>query len=93
MKINLKFNGMPILYKVLKKKKEFTFDFPGNTLRELIQSLVRKFGMQMKNALLDKNGDVDLEIRVILNDANYLMENRMQTELNEGDTLVFMGAS
>lgn len=93
MKIHLKFNGMPILYKTLKKKKEFQFEFPGKTLRELIQVLVRKFGVAMKNALLDRNGDIDMEIRVVLNERDYLMENRMDTQLKDGDTIVFMGAS
>jgi hypothetical protein len=54
---------------------------------------VRKFGISMKNALLDDNGSIDMEIRVVLNEKDYLMENRMETILNSGDTLTFMGAS
>ncbi len=41
MKVNIKFNGMPILYKTLNKKKEMEIDFPGKTLRELIVKLIR----------------------------------------------------
>ncbi|MBW1723340.1 MAG: MoaD/ThiS family protein [Deltaproteobacteria bacterium] len=93
MRIHVKFNGMPILYKTLGRKKELLFEFPGKTLRDLVQSLVRKYGMAMKKALLDSRGDVDMEIRVVLNDRNYLVEDRMNAELKEGDTLVFMGAS
>jgi molybdopterin converting factor small subunit len=93
MKININFNGIPILYKTLNKKKEIEFEFTGQTLRELTAKLVGKFGASMQNALLDNNGDVDVEIRVILNSTKYLSEGRMETILNDGDTIAFMGAS
>lgn len=93
MKLTLNFEGIPVLYRALNKKKEFEFDFPGTTLRELTQSLVRRFGQPMTKALLDGNGDVDLEIRVMLNDGTYLTESRMETVLNEGDMVAFRGAS
>lgn len=93
MKINLKFNGMPVLYKALNKKKEMEFQFTGQTLRELVAGLVRRFGKPIEKALLDSSGDIDMEIRVVRNGTTYLSENRMETALNEGDTIAFMGAS
>jgi hypothetical protein len=93
MKVRLNFAGIPVLYKVLNKKKEFELDFPGQTLRELMDSLVRKFGPPMTKALLDRNGDVDVEIRVVLNDGTYLTESRMDAVLSEGDVVAFRGAS
>ena len=93
MKVTLNFEGMPVLYRVLNKKKEFEFEFPGATLRELTQSLVRKFGQSISKTILDGNGDVDFEIRVVLNNGTYLTESRMDTLLNEGDMVAFRGAS
>ena len=93
MKGTLNFAGIPVLYKVLNKKKEFEFEFPGSTLRELVESLVHKFGPSMTKALLDPNGNVDVEIRVVLNSGTYLSESRMEAVLNEGDTVAFRGAS
>ena len=55
--------------------------------------MVRKFGFEVKKFLLDKNGDIDMDIRVLLNGATYLSENRMQTSLNDGDTLIFKAPS
>ena len=55
--------------------------------------MVRQFGFQVKQFLLDKNGDIDMDIRVLLNGATYLSENRMQTSLNDGDTLIFKAPS
>jgi hypothetical protein len=95
MKIHLDFKGMPILYKTLNRKKQIDLDFGPSlcTLRELADLLVRRFGTTVKKALLDKNGDVDLEIRVVLNQNTYLSENRMETVLHDGDTLAFLGAA
>ncbi len=93
MKVTLNFEGIPVLYRALNKKKEFEFDFIGTTLRELTQSLVRKFGQPMSKAILDANGDVDFEIRVLLNNGTYLTESRMDTLLSEGDMVAFRGAS
>jgi hypothetical protein len=93
MKVHVNFKGIPILYKVLNKKWEMEFEFCGKTLQELMDSLIRKYGPPMKAAVLDNNGHIDMEIRVVLNSTKYLTEDRMATVLNEGDTLVFRGAS
>ena len=92
MKVNIKIGGLP-LYKTFGKNKKIEFEFPGKTLKELIDALVRKFGFDVKKFLLDKNGDVDMEIRVLLNGATHLSENRMQTTLSDGDTLLFKALS
>ncbi len=92
MKVNIEIAGLP-LYKAFGKSKKIEFEFLGKTLKELIEAMVRKFGFDVKKFLLDKNGDVDIEIRVILNGATYLSENRMQTCLNDGDTLTFKAPS
>jgi hypothetical protein len=92
MKVNIEIAGLP-LYKTFGKSKKIEFDFPGKTLKELIDAMVRKFGFEVKKFLLDKNGDIDMDIRVLLNGATYLTENRMQVSLNDGDTLVFKAPS
>lgn len=93
MKIHINFKGIPILYKTLNKKWDIDFEFPGRTLRELMDSLIRKYGPAMKTAIMDKGGNIDMEIRVVLNNTNYLIDDRMATVLNDGDSLVFRGAS
>jgi hypothetical protein len=92
MKINIEIAGLP-LYKAFGKNKKIEFEFPGKTLKELIDAMVGKFGFEVRKFLLDKNGDVDMEIRVLLNGITYLSENRMQASLNEGDTLIFKAPS
>jgi len=92
MRVNIEIAGLP-LYKAFGKSKKIELDFPGKTLRELIDAMVRKFGFEVKKFLLDKNGDIDIDIRVLLNGATYLSENRMQACLNDGDTLIFKAPS
>lgn len=91
MKIRVNLEGIPILFKTL-KKKELDIDFSGSTLRDLTDNLASRYGTPLKKALLDGNGDVDIEIRVMQNNK-YLMEDRMDATLQEGDILAFRGAS
>ena len=92
MRVTIEIAGLP-LYKTFGKSKKIEFEFPGKTLKELIDAMVRKFGFDVKKFLLDKNGDIDMDIRVLLNGATHLSENRMQTSLNDGDTLLFKAPS
>lgn len=91
MRIHLKIRGLPQLYKVMEKKKDLFFEFPGNTVGDLVRSLINKYGPAVKKALLDQNGDIDMELRVVLNDRTFLMYGeRMSATLNDGDTLWLM---
>ena len=92
MKVIIEIAGLP-LYRAFGKSKKIEFEFPGKTLKELIDAMVRKFGFEVKKFLLNNNGDIDMDIRVLLNGATYLSENRMQTSLNDGDTLLFKAPS
>ena len=93
MKVNVQVAGLATLYEALRRNKNVAVEFPGGTLGELIDALIRRFGTKVKKALLDQNGDVDMEIRVLLNGETYLTEDRMQTPLQNGDTLVFLAPS
>ena len=92
MRVNIEIAGLP-LYKTFGRSKKIEFEFPGKTLKELIGAMVRKFGFDVKKFLLDKDGDIDMDIRVLLNGTTHLSENRMQTSLNDGDTLTFKAPS
>jgi hypothetical protein len=95
MRIHLDFKGVPILYKTLNKKKEIDVDWTParGTVKELVDFLVRRFGDTVKKALLDQKGEIDMEIRLVLNQQTYLVEDRMETVLNDGDALAFLGAA
>lgn len=91
MKVHLKIEGLPLLYKSLKKRKALDFVFHGTTLRDLINSLSKKYGPGVKKALLDQKGEVDMELRVVINQSSYLSYgDRMEAILSDGDTLHLM---
>ncbi|MBN2126703.1 MAG: hypothetical protein JW821_20555 [Deltaproteobacteria bacterium] len=91
MKINLKIEGLPQLYKLMNKKKDLEFEFPGSTLQDFVNGLVRKFGPGVRKAILDQKGEIDMELRVVRNFQDFLSYGeRMDVALNEGDTLHLM---
>ncbi|MBN1848953.1 MAG: MoaD/ThiS family protein [Deltaproteobacteria bacterium] len=93
MKIHVKFMGLGTLYKAMNKKKDLDLDFPKNhvTVKDIIDSLIQRYGVHIKKALLNQEGDIDMEIRVLHNNKTFLTYGqRMDIALNEGDTLQFM---
>lgn len=77
MKISLKFSRVPLLYKAMNKRKDLEFDFPGVTLGQLMEDLKKEFGVAVEKTPFNRNHNIDMEIRVVLNDDTYLVPNRM----------------
>jgi hypothetical protein len=91
MKIHLRIEGIAPLYKILHNKKALDFDFPGNTLGDFTEELIRKYGPGVKKAILDEKGEIDMELRVAVNQSVFLSYGeRMATPLHDGDTLHLM---
>jgi molybdopterin converting factor small subunit len=91
MKIQFRIEGIPELYKLMKKQKKLDFIFQGKTLQDMVNGLISKFGPRVKNILLDKNDEIDMEYRVVVNMSRYLSYGqRMDEVLNEGDTVHLM---
>ena len=68
---------------------------PGNTQQGGVQQQNAAATLTMEDgaALLDPNGDVDMEIRVVLNQGTYITEDRRKAVLWDGDMVAFRGAS
>jgi hypothetical protein len=91
VKIHLKIEGMPHLYKLFHKKKALDVEFPGRTLRDFTTALIQKYGPGVKKAIFDQSDEIDMELRVVVNMTQYLSYGeRMDTRLNDGDTLHLM---
>jgi hypothetical protein len=90
MKIHLRIEGLPQLYKILNKKKALDFEFPGQTIRDFAVGLARKYGRGVDQILLDKNGEIDMGLRVAVNFSSLPYGDRMETPLQDGDTLHLM---
>jgi len=94
MKVHLAVRGVHPLYKIFGKKKDIDFEFPGNTMKDLVKGLIGAYGNDVNKALLDAHGDIDMELRVFVNnkDDHLLYGQRLNRVLNEGDTVYIMGA-
>jgi hypothetical protein len=90
MKIHLKIEGLPQLYKILNKKKALDFEFPGQTIRDFVIGLARKYGRGVDQVLMDQNGEIDMGLRVAVNFSSLSYGSRMDTPLHDGDTLHLM---
>jgi hypothetical protein len=90
VKIHLKIEGLPQLYKILNKKKALDFEFQGQTIRDFAVGLARKYGRGVDRVLLDQNGAIDMGLRVAVNFSVQSYENRMDTALHDGDTIHLM---
>ena len=89
MKIQVEFLGFPMVSDVIGKKK-MELDIPGNTVKDVIDELIKLYGRKVKEAFYDEKGRFDVTIQMTLNGKIFVSGNQLHTSLNEGDTLVFM---
>ena len=89
MKIHVEFLGFPMVSDVMGKKK-MELDIPGNTVKDVIDELIRLFGRKVKEAFYDEKGRLDVTLQITLNGKTFISADKQQPPLNEGDTLTFM---
>jgi len=89
MKINLEFLGFPMVSDVVRKKK-MELEVPGNTVKQVIDELIRLYGKKVRDSFYDERGNFDAIIQITLNGRTFIPADKHDTPLNEGDTLAFM---
>jgi hypothetical protein len=91
MRIQVTFRGIAHLYKAMNKKWTIDIDISGNTVRDVVNTLISKYGSVIKQTILDQQGDIDMEMRLVHNERVFLeYGERMDVPLNDGDKLWFM---
>ena len=93
MKVNVQVVGLATVYEALRGNEKIEVEFPGKTVRELIDVLVEEYGISIKKALLVTNGDFNEGIRILLNGVIYPVETILRAILKQGDTLTFQAPS
>jgi hypothetical protein len=92
MRIHVTFRGIAQLYKAMNRKWTIEIDVRGNTVADVLSELAGKYGPVINRMLLDEQGEIDMELRVFLNQRTFLeYGQRMQVALNDGDALLIMG--
>jgi len=88
MKVNLKV-FLPALPEAL-GRKELEVEFAGQTVNDLIEHLVARYGRQAKQALLTRQGKLDPVVQVLLNGEEWVTHDRLDTVLHDGDDVALM---
>ena len=89
MKVNVEIVGVPMLSDIIRKKK-FDLTFPGKTVKDLIDELIRTYGTKVRKVLYGKKGTFDPTIQISLNGEKWIRADRHDTSLKDGDTVMFM---
>jgi hypothetical protein len=54
MKVNVQVVGLTAVYEALRRNEEIEVEFPGKTMRELIDALVGEFGNECKKGHFER---------------------------------------
>ncbi|MEW6375662.1 MAG: MoaD/ThiS family protein [Thermodesulfobacteriota bacterium] len=89
MKINVEFLGLPMVSGVIGKKK-LELDVSGETVKDVIDELIKRYGKKVRDAFYDAEGNFDLMIQIALNGKSFIPADKHHSSLKEGDSLIFM---
>lgn len=62
----------------------------GNTIKDLIEELIRRYGRKAKESLLSEDGEFDTMIQLVLNEERWIPGDKLDTPLKEGDSVALM---
>jgi MoaD family protein len=88
MKVNLKI-FLPALPEII-GRKELEVEFAGETINDLIEHLVARYGRKARQALYDERGKLDPVIQVLLNGQEWVTCDQLDTTLQDGDSVMLM---
>lgn len=89
MKVNVRLMALPALIKAMGGKK-VEVDFPGETVADLLDHIVARYGRAAKQALLDDEGHLDTIIQILVNEKHWIVHDELDVPLKEGDSVIFM---
>ena len=87
MKIHLKVL-LPVLPEVM-GGKELQVEFAGETIKDLIEHLVERYGQPARQALYDRDGQLDPVVQILLNGEQWVTHDQLDTVLHDGDDVMF----
>ena len=71
--------------------KKLEVEITGETVKELISHLVKRQGHKVREILLDRRGDLDSTIQVIVNEEGFLPRDDISRRtLQDGDKVIFL---
>jgi len=80
MKINVEFMGLPMITDIMGKKK-LELDLSGNTVKDVIDELMKRYGQKVKEAFYDREENFDLMVQTVLNGKSFIPADKHDTPL------------
>ena len=81
--------ALPALARAMGGKKS-EVDFPGQTVADLLDHIVKQYPGAAKEALLDKDGQLDPIIQILVNEKEWVVHDKLDVALKEGDSVILM---
>ena len=88
MKVHLKI-FLPVLPEAI-GRKELQVEFAGETVNDLIEHLIARYGRKARQALYDKEGQLDPVVQILLNGEEWVTHDRLDTILQDDDQVMFL---
>jgi MoaD family protein len=88
MKVHLKI-FLPVLPEAI-GRKELQVEFDGETVNDLIENLIARYGRKARQALYDSNGKLDPVVQILINGEQWVTHDRLDTDLHDGDSVILM---
>ncbi len=77
------------LKQIIGKKQ---FDYEATMIKDLIEKLIKEFGPELEQELLNEKGEIRKIYRILVNARNINLLDGFNTELHEDDMVVLMPA-
>jgi MoaD family protein len=88
MKVHLKV-FLPVLPEAI-GSKELQVDFAGETVNDLIEHLIAQYGHKARQALYNREGQLDPVVQILLSGEQWVTHDRLDTVLQDGDDVILM---
>ncbi len=88
MKVHLKI-FLPVLPEAI-GRKELQVEFAGETVNDLIEHLIARYGRKARQALYDEKDQLDPVVQVLLNGEQWVTHDQLDTVLQDGDDVMLM---
>ena len=88
MKVHLKV-FLPALPEAI-GRKELQVGFTGETVNDLIEHLIARYGRKARQALYDREGQLDPVVQILLNGEQWVTHDRLDTVLDDGGDVMLM---
>lgn len=89
MRINLDIRLVPDLAQLLGRDK-IVFEFEGETIGDMVNGLISKYGTKAREALYDSGGRFDGMIQIILNNEKWIRSDDLSIPLKDDDAVSLM---